>query len=69
MTPTPVARFDLGQRAAIRSGYAGSGGREGRRAMRTRGKRLSRRSAPEERFIPLGSGFFLDRETVQVIAL
>jgi hypothetical protein len=37
--------------------------------MRTRGKKLSNRSVPDERFIPLGSGFFLDRETVQVIAL
>jgi hypothetical protein len=37
--------------------------------MRTRGRKLSRRSVPEKRFIPLGSGFFLDRETMQVIAL
>jgi hypothetical protein len=37
--------------------------------MRRRGKKLSRRSVAEKRFIPLGSGFFLDRETVQVIAL
>jgi hypothetical protein len=38
--------------------------------MRTREKeRASRRNASEVRFIPLGSGFFLDRETAHVIAL
>jgi hypothetical protein len=38
--------------------------------MRMREKeRATRRNAFEERFMPLGSGFFLDRETAHVIAL
>ena len=38
--------------------------------MRTRQTaRASKKKAPRMRFIPLGSGFFLDRETAHVIAL
>jgi len=38
--------------------------------MRTRQKdRASKRNASEVRFIPLGWGFFLDRETAHVIGV
>jgi hypothetical protein len=38
--------------------------------MRTREKpRYWKKEAPEPRFVHLGSGFFLDKQTGQVIAL